>query len=124
GGGASGWSAALRVPGIRDGVLPELAPAFAPVARGGPTPPLPLAFPFFMKPVSAHLSQLAYRIDGPADYAAALARTRAGIDAVTAYDRSLEGRPFGTLIAEELLDGALVTFEGYMHGGRMTPIGG
>ena len=34
------------------------------------------------------------------------------IDAVTAYDRALEGRTFRTLIAEELLDGVLVTFEG------------
>jgi hypothetical protein len=84
-------------------------------------PPLP--FPFFLKPVAAHLSQLAYRVADEAEFAAAVARARLEIDAVTAQDRALEGRTFRTLIAEELLDGALVTFEGWMQGGRMTPIG-
>ena len=52
-----------------------------------------------------------------------VAHARDEIDAVTAADRALEGRPFRTLIAEELLDGTLVTFEGWMQGGRMTAIG-
>ena len=108
---------------IQAEVVPEATPAFAAIDLDGPDPVPPLPFPFFLKPVSAHLSQLAYRIDDAAEYAAALAEARSGIDAVTAYDRALEARQFRTLIAEELLDGALVTFEGYMHRGRMTPIG-
>ena len=83
-------------------------------------PPLP--FPFFLKPVAAHLSQLAYR-GGTRPSSPPRGRARVEIDAITAYDRALEGRSFRTLIAEELLDGALVTFEGWMQGGRMTPIG-
>lgn len=104
-------------------IVPDATPAFAGVDLDAPDPEPPLPFPFFLKPVSAHLSQLAYRIDGPDDFAAALAATRAQIDAITAYDRALEGRTFRTLVAEELLDGDLVTFEGFVSDGRMTPIG-
>jgi biotin carboxylase len=104
-------------------IVPEATPAFAPVDLDDPDAAAPLPYPFFLKPVSAHLSQLAYRIDGPEDFAAALTAARGHIDDVTAYDRALEGRTFRTLVAEELLDGALVTFEGFMHDGRMTPIG-
>jgi biotin carboxylase len=108
---------------IQAETVPEATPAFAPVelADADPRPPLP--FPFFLKPVAAHLSQLAYRVDDEAAFAAAVAQARIEIDAVTAHDRALEGREFRTLIAEELLDGTLVTFEGWMQGGRMTPIG-
>jgi len=104
-------------------IVPEVTPAFAPVELDDPHVSAPLPYPFFLKPVSAHLSQLAYRIDGPDDFAVALGAARGQIDAVTAYDRALERRTFRTLVAEELLDGALVTFEGFMHHGRMTPIG-
>jgi biotin carboxylase len=104
-------------------IVPEATPAFAPLELDDPEARAPLAYPFFMKPVSAHLSQLAYRIDGPDDFAAALAAARAQIDRITSYDRALEGRTFRTLVAEELLDGMLVTFEGFMSDGRMTPIG-
>lgn len=108
---------------IQAEAVPEATPAFAPVELEEPDPRPPLAFPFFLKPVAAHLSQLAYRVDDEAGFAAAVARARAEIDTVTAYDHALEGREFRTLIAEELLDGTLVTFEGWMAGGRMTPIG-
>ena len=104
-------------------VVPDATPAFAPVELDDPDARAPLPYPFFLKPVSAHLSQLAYRIDGPDDFAAALAAARAQIDAITSYDRTLEGRTFRTLVAEELLDGALVTFEGFICRGRVTPIG-
>jgi biotin carboxylase len=104
-------------------IVPDATPAFAGVDLDAPDADPPLPFPFFLKPVSAHLSQLAYRIDGPDDFAAAIAAARGQIDAITAYDRALEGRTFRTLIAEELLEGDLVTFEGFMSGGRMTPIG-
>ena len=53
--------------------VPEATPAFAEVDLDAADGQPPLPFPFFLKPVSAHLSQLAYRIDGPADYAVALA---------------------------------------------------
>jgi hypothetical protein len=103
--------------------VPEATPAFAAVELDDPDPRAPLPFPFFLKPISAHLSQLAYRVDDEAGFAAAVARARVDIDTVTAHDRALEGREFRTLIAEELLEGDLVTFEGWMAGGRMTPIG-
>jgi ATP-grasp domain len=103
--------------------VPEATPAFAPVDLDDPDPAPPLPFPFFLKPVAAHLSQLAYRVDDEAEFAAVVARARVEIDAVTAADRALEGRTFRTLIAEELLDGMLVTFEGWMQNGRMTAIG-
>jgi biotin carboxylase len=104
-------------------IVPEATPAFAAVEIDDPDAEAPLPYPFFLKPVSAHLSQLAYRIDGPDDFAAALSAARTHIDRITAYDRALEGRTFRTLVAEELLDGELVTFEGFMSEGRMTPIG-
>jgi ATP-grasp domain len=108
---------------IQAEVVPEATPAFAAVELDDPDAGPPLRFPFFMKPVAAHLSQLAYRVEDEAQFAAAVARARREIDAVTAYDRALEGREFRTLIAEELLDGTLVTFEGWMQGGGMTTIG-
>ena len=108
---------------IQAGVVPEATPAFAAVDLDDPGAGPPLRFPFFLKPVAAHLSQLAYRVDDEAEFAAVVARARDEIDAVTAADRALEGRTFRTLIAEELLDGMLVTFEGWMQDGRMTAIG-
>ena len=102
--------------------VPEATPAFAGIDLDADDPP-PLPFPFFVKPVTAHLSQLAYRVDDAGDYARVLAEARARIDAVSAYDRALEGRTFRTLVAEELLEGDLVTFEGFVHRGQMTPIG-
>jgi hypothetical protein len=108
---------------IQAEVVPEVTPAFAEIDLDEPDPEPPLRFPFFCKPVAAHLSQLAYRVDDEGQLAAVLARAREEIDRVTAYDRALEGRPFRRLIAEELLEGTLVTFEGWMQGGRMTPIG-
>jgi ATP-grasp domain len=108
---------------IQAATVPAATPAFAPVELDEGEPAPPLSFPFFLKPVAAHLSQLAYRVDDEAQFAAAVARARVEIDAVTAHERALEGRTFRTLLAEELLDGALVTFEGWMQAGRMTPIG-
>ncbi|HEY2788481.1 MAG TPA: ATP-grasp domain-containing protein [Gaiellales bacterium] len=108
---------------VQADVVPEATPRFAPVSLDDPGVRPPLPFPFFLKPVAAHLSQLAFTVADEAQFAAAVARARLEIDAVTAYDRALEGRGFRTLIAEELLDGTLVTFEGWMQGGRMTPIG-
>jgi hypothetical protein len=108
---------------IQAEAVPEATPAFAAVDLDDPHAAPPLPFPFFLKPVAAHLSQLAYEVGDEVEFAEAIARARLEIDAVTTQERALEGRPFRTLIAEELLDGALVTFEGWMQDGRMTPIG-
>ncbi len=70
-------------------------------------PPLP--YPFFVKPVRGHLSQSAYEVDGPERLGQVLAAARAA--------------SFRQLIAEELLSGRLVTFEGFAAGGEITPIG-
>jgi len=103
--------------------VPDATPAFAAVDLDDPHVRPPLPFPFFLKPIAAHLSQLAYHVRDEAEFAGVVAEARREIDAITAHDRALEGREFRTLIAEELLDGSLVTFEGWMQGGRVTPIG-
>ncbi len=94
---------------IQADAVPEATPAFAAVDTHLPYESPPLPFPFFIKPVRGHLSQQAYRVDGPERYAAVLEAARASA--------------FRHLIAEELLDGRLVTLEGMMHRGVMTPIG-
>ena len=108
---------------IQARAVPEATPAFAAVDLDDPHVRPPLPFPFFVKPIAAHLSQLAYHVHDEAEFAGVVAEARREIDAITAHDRALEGREFRTLIAEELLDGSLVTFEGWMQGGRVTPIG-
>ena len=45
---------------IQAEVVPEATPAFAPVDLDDPGAAPPLPFPFFLKPVAAHLSQLAF----------------------------------------------------------------
>jgi biotin carboxylase len=82
-----------------------------------------LPFPLFVKPVSAHLSQLAFPVRDRRELEEALAAARAQLDHVAAFDEDLEGRSFHLMLVEELLEGRLVTFEGFMHAGRMTPIG-
>ncbi|HUZ85291.1 MAG TPA: ATP-grasp domain-containing protein, partial [Gaiellales bacterium] len=82
-----------------------------------------LPYPFFVKPVVAHLSQLAFRVDDAGSLQRTLALVRSQLDEITAFDRALAGRPYRRMIAEQLLDGRLVTFEGFVHHGRMTPIG-
>src|SRR5690348_12286184 len=107
---------------IQAEAVPEATPAFAEVdADAGDSPPLP--FPFFIKPLNGHLSQLAYVVEDERRYRDVLAQARERLDAITAYDHRLEGRSFRRLLAEELMEGRLVTFEGLIQGGRMTPIG-
>jgi biotin carboxylase len=103
--------------------VPEATPAFAGIDIDDPDPAPPLPYPFFVKPVTAHLSQLAYTVRNRSELRVAVAEARERLDAITEYDRRLEGHGFRRLVAEELLDGRLVTFEGFMQGGRMTPIG-
>src|SRR5437764_13956608 len=93
---------------VQAAAAPAVTPAFAEVDvdAGGP-PPLP--FPFFVKPVIAHLSQLAYVVEDESHFRQVLAEARERLDAITAYDRRLEGRSFRRLLAEELLEGRQVT---------------
>jgi hypothetical protein len=100
-------------------VAPEATPRFALLDS---RPPLP--FPFFVKPVVGRLSQNAYRIDTADDL---LQLQAAGAD-VGRYAEIVElagGDPaFVTgFLAEELLTGAEVTLEGYVHRGRVTVVG-
>lgn len=108
---------------IQARAVPEATPAFAAVDLDDPDVRPPLPFPFFMKPTAAHLSQLAYHVHDEAEFAGVVAQARREIDAITSQERALEGRDFRTLIAEELLEGSLVTLEGWMQGGKVTPIG-
>jgi biotin carboxylase len=100
-------------------VVPEATPRFE-LLNGMPT----LRPPFFVKPVVGRLSQLARRIDDPAE-----------LEALPSHDAYAEG--YATLaelaglptdglhgyVAEELVDGDEVTLEGYVHAGRVTVIG-
>ena len=94
---------------IQAEAVPEATPAFAPLDSFRPPERPPLPYPFFVKPVQGHLSQHAYRVDSDEVLADVVARARAA--------------SFRHLIAEQLLSGRLVTFEGFMSGGRLTPIG-
>ena len=103
----------------RDAV-PHATPRFFSLDPSVPIPdPLPLPYPLFVKPVSAHLSQLAFPVRDRRELDEALGAARAQLDRVAAFDEELEGRSFHLMLVEELLEGRLVTFEGFMHAGRM-----
>ncbi|TVP59179.1 MAG: ATP-grasp domain-containing protein [Halomonadaceae bacterium] len=116
-------------------VAPQETPAFAPVNpfTGDQQPP-PLPFPFWIKPVRAHSSQLGYRVNTMDDYHHALGCIRDGIHMFAV--------PFNTLlakaqlpeeiiridgwhcIAEEIISqGRQCTIEGYMLNGEVTIYG-
>ena len=104
--------------------VPNATPRFFALDPSDPIPdPLPLPFPLFVKPVSAHLSQLAFPVNDRQELEVALVSAREQLDRVAAFDEELEGRSFHMMLVEELLDGRLVTFEGFMHDGSMTPVG-
>ena len=104
--------------------VPDATPRFFALDPNDPIPdPLPLPFPLFVKPVSAHLSQLAFPVNDRHELEVALGSAREQLDRVAAFDEELEGRSFHLMLVEELLDGRLVTFEGFMHDGSMTPVG-
>jgi hypothetical protein len=107
---------------IQAEAVPDATPAFAEVDVDAGEPP-PLPFPFFIKPLNGHLSQLAYVVEDERRYREVLAQARERLDAITAYDHRLEGRSFRRLLAEELMEGRLVTFEGLIQGGRIAPVG-
>jgi biotin carboxylase len=109
---------------LQRGVVPDATPRFFTLDPNAPVPdPLPLPYPLFVKPVSAHLSQLAFPVRDRRELDDALAAARAQLDRVASFDEELEGRSFHVMLAEELLEGRLVTFEGFMHAGRMTAVG-
>jgi biotin carboxylase len=103
--------------------VPEATPRFAPLDPAGPGDGPPLPFPFFLKPRTGHLSQLAFTVRDTAELSSALSQTRRELDAVTWFDRHLEEGAFRMMLAEELLTGHQVTFEGYMRDGTLTPVG-
>ena len=98
--------------------VPEATPRFALLDS---TPPFP--FPFFVKPVVGRLSQSAYRIDSAEDLlrlpgAAPDTQRYAEIVALAGGDPS----SVNGFLAEELLSGAEVTLEGYVHEGLVTVV--
>lgn len=102
-------------------VAPEATPRFA-VLNGRGDLPLPL--PFFAKPVVGRLSQHAVRVDGPADLERLAGADRyAGAYAAIAALAGLPEEATRGVLAEELLSGAEVTLEGYVHRGRVVTIG-
>ncbi|HEU4448832.1 MAG TPA: ATP-grasp domain-containing protein [Gaiellaceae bacterium] len=105
---------------LQRAVAPEATPRAVVLDPASP----PFEAPFFVKPVVGRLSQNAYRIDDPSDlvelheldrYTARYAEIAAlaGADPADAHG----------FLAEELLSGAEVTLEGYVHEGRVTTIG-
>jgi hypothetical protein len=104
---------------LQQQAAPEAIPRFALLSDGV----VPFATPFFVKPVVGRLSENTFRIDSGAQldelaedgYPPRYARVAAlaGLD-----ERDVHG-----FLAEELLEGAEVTLEGYVHRGAVTTIG-
>src|SRR6185503_1756385 len=104
--------------------VPDATPRFFALDPSDAIPdPLPLPFPLFVKPVSAHLSQLAFPVKDRHALELALRSAREQLDRVAAFDEELERRSFHLMLVEEMLEGRLVTFEGFMYHGSMTPVG-
>jgi hypothetical protein len=104
---------------IQQQIVPDATPRFSVLD----VPP-PFGPPYFVKPVVGRLSQRARRIDDVAD----LAKLPLHDPYAEGYARlaELAGLPAGELngyIAEELVEGAEVTLEGYVYAGRVTVIG-
>jgi ATP-grasp domain-containing protein len=100
-------------------VVPEATPRFERLDGVAALEP-----PFFVKPLVGRLSQLARRIDDPAELTSLPAHDPYG-DGYAQIAR-LAGFPserFRGYVAEELLEGDEVTLEGYVHAGRVTVIG-
>lgn len=104
---------------VQQRVVPEATPRFALLDS---RPALP--FPFFVKPVVGRLSQNAYRIDDVDDLAA-LPDPGDGAERYAEIASVAGGDPASVrgFLAEELLSGAEVTLEGFMHEGRVTVVG-
>ena len=84
-----------RVASFATRAVPDATPRFFSLDPNHPIPdPLPLPFPLFVKPVSAHLSQLAFPVHDRDELEAAMASAREQLDRVAAFDEELEGRSF------------------------------
>ena len=112
-------------------VVPEATPAFALIdPRSLDEEAVPLAFPFFVKPVKSWFSQFARRVDSFEELSRFITSPE------VTYHLSEFVRPFNQLLvregfalsasymlAEELLTGNQVTLEGYVFEGRLTVVG-
>jgi hypothetical protein len=100
-------------------VVPESTPAFALLEGTPPFPP-----PWFVKPVVGRLSQDAMRVDDEAGLGALRERGdyRDGYGRIASL-ASLQPEAVRGLLVEEFVEGAEVTLEGYVHGGRVAVIG-
>ncbi|MGE0358568.1 MAG: acetyl-CoA carboxylase biotin carboxylase subunit family protein [Burkholderiales bacterium] len=113
--------------------LPECNPRFGLVPRDfRRAREIPLAFPFFVKPVKAAFSVLARRVDS---YAAMERHLRFSWFEQAIIERLV--KPFGdvmrehsdfvvepfSMLAEEIVDGAQVTVNGFARQGRVTMLG-
>ncbi|HUS65854.1 MAG TPA: ATP-grasp domain-containing protein [Kofleriaceae bacterium] len=110
-------------------VLDAHLPRFKLVALDATAPPKGLTFPFFMKPVKAHLSIGARQINNPQEFAQHLAWARAHLQEVTTPFEDIRlvhtGVPISAnyMIAEELIKGDQVTVEGFVHKGKARALG-
>jgi hypothetical protein len=94
---------------------------------------VPMALPVFVKPVKSYLSILARRIDTLADLSRTVEEARLrlpgiaemfnGFVGASRLDKRFREIPGSALLVEELLSGHQVTCDGYVHEGRVVPLG-
>lgn len=105
--------------------LPEIVPSFAlvdPFATDAAAKP-PLPYPFWIKPVKAHSSILAFRVRNSRDYRAALEATRAGISRfAVSLDQIMQHAEVPPEIASA--DGWKCIAEGVISAGRQCTLEG
>jgi biotin carboxylase len=110
--------------------VPEVVPTFAGFdpfdddALAG----IDLEYPFWIKPVKSHSSQLGFKIEGPEDFHAAIPAIREGIGAagdpfnevlaVTPLPDFVAADSGTTCLAEQIVSGAQATVEGTMFQGE------
>lgn len=119
------WSRLLQQPAI-----PEHVPAFAAFDPydDKAIAELPLAYPYWIKPLNAYRSHLGFRINGPEDLGHAvselrehLARLADPLDEIMSYARlpeEIRRLGSGVCLAEELIGGRQCTLEGYVQDGQ------
>lgn len=106
---------------IQRRAVPDAVPRFALVRGEATWPGFPT--PFFVKPVVGRLSENAFRVDS---YARLAELAEDGYPPRYARIAALAGMPEAHahgFLAEELLSGAEVTLEGFVHRGRVTTVG-
>jgi hypothetical protein len=110
-------------------VLDAHLPKFKLVALDAAEPPAGMSYPFFIKPVKAHLSIGARQVNNPKEFAEALAWARANLHKVTTPFEDIRmvhtniGVSTNFMIAEQLIKGDQVTVEGYVHKGKARALG-